>query len=316
MKHIVLLLAGLAALFALPALAHDTVTYYYTNTLHSAVVETNAQGQVIERTYYAPYGQVLNRSMRDGPGYTGHEEDPATGLVYMQQRYYDPQSGRFLSTDPVLASGNGGSFNRYAYADGNPYTEIDPFGEVPTQPIAAPGPCNAGSGCARGGDKVVPEAANKQEVAKAKEGMPKSKITTLATITVTAVRSVAVELPEVALPAAGGLLTYTAYPITLVAVPSNLAPSDCGDGRCAMMSNARDRPPPNSKPIDQTPWSGDHGKIKGALGLGGEGVVVIDPSGNVWVQHPDGSWSNEGPAGNFTGSGKPSGRRGKDRNGH
>ena len=111
---------------------------------------------------------------------------------------------------------------------------------------------------------------------------------------------------------------FTAVFAIGIAIPGNMgaAPCEMGSVPCGMMSSARDRPPPNSKPIDQTPWSGDHGKIKGGLGLGGEGVVVIDPSDNVWVQHPDGSWSNEGPAGNFTGSGEPSGRRGKDRNGH
>lgn len=118
----------LVMLMSSRALAADTVYYYYTNTLHSAVVITDAQGNVIERTYYAPYGQVLNRSMRNGPGYTGHEEDPATGLVYMQQRYYDPQSGRFLSTDPVAATRGGGNFNRYWYVSDNPYRYTDPFG--------------------------------------------------------------------------------------------------------------------------------------------------------------------------------------------
>ncbi len=122
----------LGCLLTLPASAHDTVYYYYTNTLHSAVTETNAQGAVIEQTYYAPYGQVLNRPMRDGPGYTGHEEDPATGLVYMQQRYYDPEAGRFLSTDPVAADPNsGGNFNRYWYANDNPYRYTDPDGRCP-----------------------------------------------------------------------------------------------------------------------------------------------------------------------------------------
>jgi len=123
-----LMLLWLAAL-AQPALATDTVYYYYTNTLHSAVVETDAQGNIVEQTtHYAPYGQVLNRSMRDGPGYTGHEEDPATGLNYMQQRYYDPQSGRFVSTDPVVPTDDGGNFNRYEYANDNPYRYTDPDG--------------------------------------------------------------------------------------------------------------------------------------------------------------------------------------------
>jgi RHS repeat-associated protein len=81
----------------------------------------------------------------------------------------------------------------------------------------------------------------------------------------------------------------------------------------SLLSSNSNRPPPGSVPISDSPWSGDHGGIKGALGLGGRDSVFIDPEGNVWVQHPDGSWSNEGPASDYTGSGKASGRRGKDR---
>jgi RHS repeat-associated protein len=40
--------------------------------------------------------------------------DADTGLVYMQQRYYEPVAGRFLSVDPVATeAGTGSSFNRY-----------------------------------------------------------------------------------------------------------------------------------------------------------------------------------------------------------
>jgi RHS repeat-associated protein len=129
-----------------PGIAADTVYYYYTNSLHSAAVVTDAHGNVVERTYYAPYGQVLNRSMRDGPGYTGHEEDPATGLVYMQQRYYDPQSGRFFSTDPVQPADDGENFNRYWYANDNSYRYTDSDGrctnnhDCPDEQPAPPSP--------------------------------------------------------------------------------------------------------------------------------------------------------------------------------
>ncbi len=38
-------------------------------------------------------------------------------MNYIQQRYYDPLLGRFLSVDPVTAdSVGGGNFNRYWYA--------------------------------------------------------------------------------------------------------------------------------------------------------------------------------------------------------
>jgi len=127
-RLLTLALLWLAAL-AQPALATDTVYYYYTDALHSTVVQADAQGNIVEQsTHYAPYGQVLNRSMRDGPGYTGHEEDPSTGLNYMQQRYFDSQSGRFLSTDPVLPTDDGRNFNRYWYANDNPYRYTDPDG--------------------------------------------------------------------------------------------------------------------------------------------------------------------------------------------
>lgn len=117
-----------AMLQAASAFAGDTVYYYSSDTVHSEVVVTDQNRNVVERTYYAPYGQVLNRDLRDGPGYGGHEEDPETNLVYMQQRYYDPEAGRFLSVDPVQADGNGESFNRYAYANDNPYRYTDPDG--------------------------------------------------------------------------------------------------------------------------------------------------------------------------------------------
>ena len=54
------------------------------------------------------------------------------------------------------------------------------------------------------------------------------------------------------------------------------------------------RPPTASLPIDQTPWSGDHTAIKGAIGSGAADRVSISPEGHVWAQNPDGSWTNHG----------------------
>lgn len=141
MKRFGPLAIGLMLLWASAVRAGDTVYYYSSDTVHSEVVITDANRNVVERTYYAPYGQVLNRDLRDGPGYTGHEEDPETGLVYMQQRYYDPEAGRFLSVDSVAVSSDGGSFNRYEYANDNPYRYTDPFGEYVCK--ANPDQCSA-----------------------------------------------------------------------------------------------------------------------------------------------------------------------------
>ncbi|UZW62444.1 RHS repeat domain-containing protein [Lysobacter enzymogenes] len=103
--------------------------YYHTDALGSPVAVTNEAGQVVERTDWEPYGAAIGKPAYDGVGYTGHVMDGWTGLTYMQQRYYDPVLGRFLSVDPVTADSNsGGNFNRYWYANNNPYRFTDPDG--------------------------------------------------------------------------------------------------------------------------------------------------------------------------------------------
>ncbi len=107
--------------------------YIHTDALGSPVAVTDASGVVIERTVYGAYGEVINRPLAGGPGYTGHVEDAETGLNYMQQRYYEPEVGRFLSVDPVTAHSNPvKQFNRYRYADSNPYRFVDPDGRAGT----------------------------------------------------------------------------------------------------------------------------------------------------------------------------------------
>src|SRR5690348_14069776 len=108
----------------------DTVTYVYTDLQGTPLVKADASGNVIARYDYTPYGSSVASlgSSPDGPGYTGHVNDPETGLVYMQQRYYQP-IGRFLSPDPVEpVAGNLFSFNRYDYTNNNPINHVDPDG--------------------------------------------------------------------------------------------------------------------------------------------------------------------------------------------
>jgi RHS repeat-associated protein len=111
--------------------APGTVTYIHTDGLGSPAARTNAAGQMVSRTLYEPYGYVA-AGATPTIGFTGHVNDADTGLTYMQQRYYDPVAGRFLSVDPVTTDANtGGSFNRYAYASNSPYRYVDPDGRNP-----------------------------------------------------------------------------------------------------------------------------------------------------------------------------------------
>lgn len=109
--------------------ANAAVTYVHTDHLGSVVAESNASGQITKRFHYKPFGESIE-SQQDDIGYTGHKHDTDLGLTYMQARYYDPVLGRFYGNDPI-GFGDVHSFNRYAYANNNPYKYTDPTGEVP-----------------------------------------------------------------------------------------------------------------------------------------------------------------------------------------
>jgi len=57
--------------------------------------------------------------------FTGREFDKDTGLYYYRARYYNPEIGRFLQTDPI---GYGDGMNMYRYCGNNPISFLDPWG--------------------------------------------------------------------------------------------------------------------------------------------------------------------------------------------
>jgi uncharacterized protein RhaS with RHS repeats len=71
-------------------IAHaGTHHYYYTDPQGTVLAKADASGTIIATYDYAPYGAAV-ASMSpapNGPGYTGHVNDPESGLVYMQARY-------------------------------------------------------------------------------------------------------------------------------------------------------------------------------------------------------------------------------------
>ncbi len=128
-----------------------TVTYQHTDALGTPVATTDAARALLQRSEYEPYGKLLNRPLEDGPAYTGHVSDAATSLVYMQQRYYDPRTARFWSVDPVTVDSAGGNFNRYWYANDNPYRFADPDGRQACANSCMIMRATADGGLARGG---------------------------------------------------------------------------------------------------------------------------------------------------------------------
>ncbi len=143
------------------SLTTDATTYRYihTDALGSPIAKTSSTGAVVETSEYEPYGQLLNRANDDRAGYTGHVMDSASGLIYMQARYYDPQIGKHLSRDAVTAydSGDMRHFNAYAYANNNPYRFMDPDGRKAKAKTASDKPRTEHEGTSQVGD---PNAVN------------------------------------------------------------------------------------------------------------------------------------------------------------
>jgi len=129
MTKLLMLLCLLVAERGAFAQSAGTVTYVYTDPQGTPLAEADTSGNITATFDYTPYGTTALGTPPNGPGYTGHVNDPETNLVYMQARYYDPATGHFLSTDPLPPSaGDAFKFNRYAYVNNNPIMGIDPTG--------------------------------------------------------------------------------------------------------------------------------------------------------------------------------------------
>ena len=109
-----------------------TPVYLGDNLLGSTLVATTQTGATKWTENYKPYGdELIKNKDRDNPhvGYTGKPHDDVTGLSYYGHRWYSPTIGRFISPDPApINTAKPMTFNRYAYANDNPYRYVDPLG--------------------------------------------------------------------------------------------------------------------------------------------------------------------------------------------
>ncbi len=107
-------------------------TYHY-DYRGSTVALTNLQGGVTDTFQYDTYGKLTARTGTTATPFMYNGRDGVmtdeNGLVYMRARYYSPTLKRFINVDVVAGSiTNAITLNRYAYANGNPVSNVDPFG--------------------------------------------------------------------------------------------------------------------------------------------------------------------------------------------
>lgn len=108
-------------------LSSGTVHYLVADSLGSVRGFVNASGALVASVGYDAWGNPETGSsglLNYTPfGYAGAYTD-ADGLLYLVHRYYDSQTGQFLTVDPVVDE----TGQAYAYATGNPVINTDPSG--------------------------------------------------------------------------------------------------------------------------------------------------------------------------------------------
>ena len=112
--------------------------YYYVRNAQGDVVRLiDSSGSVVVKYMYDSWGKPVfttgdlastvgaNQPFR----YRGYVYDEETGWYYLQSRYYDPTTCRFISADVLLSTGQGViGHNSFAYCGNNPIAREDPSG--------------------------------------------------------------------------------------------------------------------------------------------------------------------------------------------
>jgi len=111
----------------------DTLSYLHTDHLGTPRRATNEAGEVVWSWDSDAFGQSAANDDADSDGnsaiinlrFAGQYFDDETNLYYNYFRYYDPSSGRYITSDPI---GLLGGLNTYGYVGGNPLSYFDPLG--------------------------------------------------------------------------------------------------------------------------------------------------------------------------------------------
>jgi len=106
---------------------------YHFDSRGSTVAITDEACNIIDTFAYDTYGRCVSHIGSSFVifGYNGRDGvvTETNGLIYMRARYYSPDMRRFINADIIPGKlSNAVTLNRFAYANGNPVSFVDPFG--------------------------------------------------------------------------------------------------------------------------------------------------------------------------------------------
>ncbi|GGV33827.1 hypothetical protein GCM10010182_67030 [Actinomadura cremea] len=109
-----------------------TLSYMAGDHQGTAQLAIDATTQQLTTRRFTPFGTIRDlaedATWPGERGFVGGTQDP-TGLTHLGAREYDPETGRFISVDPLMDLAVPQSLNGYAYSENNPITGSDPDGK-------------------------------------------------------------------------------------------------------------------------------------------------------------------------------------------
>ena len=120
-------------------LTYKGKTYYYRKNLQGDIINiTDSTGAKVVTYTYNAWGKIMSMTgnmelaVNNPFRYRGYYYDVESGLYYLNSRYYDPQTGRFINADApeILDGGNDHLLenNLFAYCFNDPVNRFDDSG--------------------------------------------------------------------------------------------------------------------------------------------------------------------------------------------
>ncbi len=118
---------GIRLVKTTPTSATPGIYFVHPDHLGTPQVITDENQAIVWQANYDSFGKatIITENITNNIRFPGQYFDQETELHYNYFRYYDPSTGRYITSDPI---GLNGGLNTYAYVGGNPLRWVDPKG--------------------------------------------------------------------------------------------------------------------------------------------------------------------------------------------
>ena len=108
-------------------LENSSIYYIHSDHINTPRVVTDEAGNIVWKAHYTPFGRAIieKANITLNVRLQGQYYDQETNIHYNNYRYYDPDTGRYTTPDPL---GVNGDLNNYVYANANPLQLTDSLG--------------------------------------------------------------------------------------------------------------------------------------------------------------------------------------------